>query len=129
MEAVTERRVPPRQARAGNEVVDAGKDGLPRAAEEPRPVRRATRFVAVFALSVGCCSFPSLVSACAVCDSELGRQVRAGVFNSEFAPTTLAVLAPFPLFVLAALLVRFALPLLMAPSDKPREQPNEMNSP
>lgn len=63
---------------------------------------------------------PSVVLACAVCDSELGRQVRAGVFNSGFAPTTLAVLAPFPFFLLAIVLVRFALPKLMHPRAKPQ---------
>jgi hypothetical protein len=58
---------------------------------------------------------PAIASACAVCDSELGRQVRAGVFNSDFVPRVLAVLAPFPLFLVAIGLVRFALPILMAP--------------
>jgi hypothetical protein len=40
---------------------------------------------------------PSIAHACAVCDSEVGVAVRAGIFNAAFFPTFLQVFAPFPL--------------------------------
>jgi len=54
-----------------------------------------------FALCLALVMLPSIVHACAVCDSEIGVAVRAGMFNAGFLPTFLQVLAPFPLFGLA----------------------------
>jgi hypothetical protein len=39
--------------------------------------------------------------ACTVCDSDLGQQVRAGIFADDFYLKLAAVLAPFPLLLLA----------------------------
>lgn len=36
---------------------------------------------------------------CPVCDREGGRQVRAGLFNRDFASNLLACAAPFPIFL------------------------------
>jgi hypothetical protein len=83
-----------------------------------RPMTTACA-IATFAGAAAFLASASTSAACAVCDSELGQQVRAGVFNVDFAPTTMAVLAPFPLFLLAVALVRLALPRLMAPSVRP----------
>ena len=47
--------------------------------------------------------------ACTVCDTEVGEQVRAGIFNREFWPTLAAVLAPFPVLLAAAALVPAAI--------------------
>ena len=68
-------------------------------------------FVAMLAL-------PSVASACMVCDTELGHQVQRGVFDGNFAKTAVAVLLPFPLFILAGAAVHFGAPKLMAPSKK-----------
>jgi hypothetical protein len=39
------------------------------------------------------------VAACPLCHTETGEAVRAGIFNSQFLPTALAVLSPFPLIL------------------------------
>ncbi len=63
-------------------------------------------------------ALPSVGSACMVCDTELGHQVQRGVFDGNFAKTAVAVLLPFPLFLLAGAVVHFGAPKLMAPSKK-----------
>ena len=55
-------------------------------------------------------SLPSIASACAVCDSEIGIVVRAGLFNGSFFPTLLEVAAPFPVFGLAIYAISRYLP-------------------
>lgn len=42
------------------------------------------------------------VQACPVCHSDLGQQVRAAIFNGEFAWHLLVVALPFPLLALTA---------------------------
>ena len=61
---------------------------------------------------------PSIASACMVCDTELGHQVQRGVFDGNFAKTTVAVLLPFPIFLLACAVVHFGVPKLMTPYKK-----------
>jgi hypothetical protein len=39
------------------------------------------------------------VSACTVCNTETGRQVRDGVFGHDFGTTLIAVWAPFPILL------------------------------
>ena len=68
-------------------------------------------FIVMFAL-------PSIASACMVCDTELGRQVQRGVFDGHFAQTAVAVLLPFPIFILAGAAVHFGAAKMMAPSKK-----------
>ncbi len=46
---------------------------------------------------------------CTVCDTELGQQIRAGIFDAEFWPTLAAVLAPFPVLLVAAALLPAAI--------------------
>jgi hypothetical protein len=46
------------------------------------------------------------VQACPLCHSELGAQVRAGIFGAHFLADLLAVLSPFPVLALAILGVR-----------------------
>ncbi len=50
-------------------------------------------------------ALPSVASACMVCDTELGHQVQRGVFDGNFTQTAVAVLLPFPLFILAGALL------------------------
>lgn len=52
---------------------------------------------------------PRLARACTVCDSELGQQVRAGIFGENFWSTLLAVAAPFPVLLGAIAAVQFGL--------------------
>ncbi len=52
---------------------------------------------------------PSLAAACTVCDSELGQQVRAGIFGEDFWSTLLSVAAPFPFLLGAVAAVQFGL--------------------
>ena len=61
---------------------------------------------------VGTMVLASIVSAsaCTVCDSETGQQVRAGVFGEGFWSTLAAVIAPFPVFIIAIALYNFGLP-------------------
>lgn len=55
-------------------------------------------------------SSPGMAQACAVCDSEIGIAVRAGIVNASFFPTLLEVSAPFPVFGLAIYVVSRYLP-------------------
>ena len=61
---------------------------------------------------VGTMVLASIVSAsaCTVCDSETGQQVRAGVFGEGFWSTLAAVIAPFPVFIIAIALYNFGRP-------------------
>ena len=43
--------------------------------------------------------------ACVTCDSQTAHAVRDGIFNAGFSHTLLLTAAPFPLFVLFAVLV------------------------
>jgi hypothetical protein len=44
----------------------------------------------------------SIAAACPLCHTDLGRQVRAGIFGSDFWSNLLFVLLPFPIFLLLA---------------------------
>lgn len=62
--------------------------------------------------------------ACTVCDTELGQQIRAGIFNDEFWPTLAAVLAPFPVLLIAAALLPAAIgirPVVQKNNEAPHE--------
>jgi hypothetical protein len=52
---------------------------------------------------------PAIASACTVCDSETGQQVRAGIFGGDVWSAMLAVLAPFAFTLAAVALVLSAL--------------------
>lgn len=43
---------------------------------------------------------PLAVTACPICDTETGRQVRAGIFGDDFWSTLLVVVSPFPVLLL-----------------------------
>lgn len=44
---------------------------------------------------------PALASACPLCDSETGKQVRAGILGDDFWSTLMVVVSPFPVLLLA----------------------------
>src|SRR5215470_4175033 len=41
----------------------------------------------------------SIAAACPVCHTDLGRQVRDGIFGADFWPNLFFVLLPFPIFL------------------------------
>lgn len=49
--------------------------------------------------------WPVAAQACTVCDSRIGHQVRAGLFNREFLHTFLLVGLPFPVLLLGVFAV------------------------
>lgn len=55
-------------------------------------------------------AFPLLSLACTVCDSAIGREVRNGIFQEQFWPTLLSVIAPFPVLIAAVAAIHFFLP-------------------
>lgn len=48
--------------------------------------------------------------ACPLCDSETAKEVRAGIFNSDFASTALLTLLPFPILLSMVGLIYFGAP-------------------
>jgi hypothetical protein len=50
------------------------------------------------------------VSACPHCDSEIGRQVRAGIFNDHFWSNAALTLLPIPILVGIVALIHFGIP-------------------
>lgn len=55
-------------------------------------------------------ALPLLSLACTVCDSAIGREVRNGIFEEQFWPTLLSVIAPFPVLIAAVAAIHFLLP-------------------
>jgi len=66
----------------------------------------ASLFVATAFLS------PATTFACTLCDTDTGRQVRAGIFGEHFWSTLAGVIAPFPIMLLAVAAIHFAIPEL-----------------
>ena len=63
----------------------------------------------------GCFGFAALLlsasaSACTLCHTTSGKQVRAGIFNSSFCVKLLATAAPFPVFIAVVGLIYFGPP-------------------
>lgn len=50
------------------------------------------------------------VSACPLCESSTGQQVRAGIFNEDFAGHSLGALLPFGLLLTIVAWIHFGLP-------------------
>ena len=65
-------------------------------------------------------------SACTVCDSETGQQVRAGIFGDEFWTTLVGVIAPFPVLLIVIAAYHYGIPNFWARSsrDAPSSDPN-----
>ena len=53
---------------------------------------------------------PLAASACPLCNTPTGQQVRSGIFDHDFGMTLLTVLAPFPVLVLVLAAMHFGLP-------------------
>lgn len=52
----------------------------------------------------------STASACPVCDTGTGEQVRAGLFDKDFGRTLITVLLPFPILLGIVVMIHFGLP-------------------
>ena len=73
-------------------------------------------------------ALPAAVMACPICDTPTGEQVRAGIFGAGFFSTLLTVLLPFPILLVAVLIINRAL------SDRPavtaeKGRPSSSNTP
>ena len=58
-------------------------------------------------------------SACPYCDTSIGRQVRAGIFNSDFGYNLVVTLLPFPV-LLAIIAVIYFGPSALISGGRPR---------
>ena len=52
----------------------------------------------------------SAALACPVCDTDTGQQVRAGIFDEDFARNLLLTLLPFPVLLTIVAAIHFGLP-------------------
>lgn len=66
-------------------------------------VRRMVALVATFLAA-------HRVSACTVCESETGRQVRSGIFGGDFGQDLFLTLLPFPVLLAIVALIHFGFP-------------------
>jgi len=76
-----------------------------------------------FFIAVIAGTFPALASACTVCDSETGQQIRAGIFGEDFWTTLLAVASPFPVLLLGIAAYHYGIPNFWSRS-KTEHQPS-----
>lgn len=53
---------------------------------------------------------PAVASACPICNTPTGQQVRAGIFGNDFWTTLLIVVSPFPILLLAIAAYHFDWP-------------------
>jgi hypothetical protein len=66
-------------------------------------IARASLAIALFVFAI-----PAAVTACPICHSETGEQVRAALFGPNFSVHLLSVLSPFPIFAAIVLGLRVA---------------------
>ena len=66
-------------------------------------------------------------SACPVCDTGTGEQVRAGIFDGNFGSTLFAILLPFPILLGIVLLIHFGWPLPERRTDQTLAQHERIN--
>lgn len=76
------------------------------ALDRTRMTTRAAMFLATALLLVG----PSDASACPVCHTETGQQVRAGIFDESFGRNLVLTLLPFPILAGVAAAIHFGIP-------------------
>lgn len=89
-------------------------------------IARSAAFLAVAVAAV-----PLAASACPLCNTPTGQQVRAGIFDHDFAMTLLTVLAPFPVLLLVLAAMHFGLPRFgkRAPASSANNQlPTDTNT-
>jgi hypothetical protein len=74
-------------------------------------------------IPAGACAWllPLIASACPICDTDTGRQVRAGKFDENFWITLAMVLAPFPVLLLVLLAMHLGWSRFAVLPFKPRQ--------
>jgi hypothetical protein len=70
--------------------------------------RHVTRLLALAVVMTLVAASPA--SACPVCDSDTGQQVRAGLFGDEFGRNLLATALPFPILLGVVAAIHFGWP-------------------
>lgn len=75
---------------------------------------RACASVLVFTL------LASPLLACPYCESDVGKEVAAGIFNDDFAHNALLTLLPVPLLLFIVALIHFGFPWPRRRSQQPR---------
>ncbi|NNJ25923.1 hypothetical protein [Alienimonas chondri] len=73
----------------------------------PSPIRRSVQAASVLALAA--VASPAAV-ACPYCDSDVGQQVWAGIFNEDFWLNGLLTTLPIPVMALIVGVIHFGLP-------------------
>lgn len=58
--------------------------------------------------------------ACPVCDSEIGCQVRAGIFNDDFGRKLFLTLLPFPFFIGVVAAIHYGFPFRQTSKERRR---------
>ena len=64
----------------------------------------------------------STSTACPVCDTGTGEQVRAGILDENFGSTLMTVLLPFPILLGVVAMIHFGLPRPGARGPVPAER-------
>lgn len=72
---------------------------------------RITPWAAAFAVLL---LLAPAASACPVCASETGQQVKAGIFNDHFGHKLILTVLPFPVFLGLVAAIHFGFPFWMA---------------
>jgi hypothetical protein len=57
------------------------------------------------------------ITACPLCDTGTGRQVRAGIFDGSFAHNLVVTLLPFPVFLAIAAALYYGFPRRKGPGS------------
>ena len=67
-------------------------------------------------------------TACPYCDSDVGKQVSAGIFNGDFWTNALLTLLPLPLTLLIVALIHFGFPGRQRRAQPGRNRPQDADS-
>ena len=62
-------------------------------------------------------------AACPVCDTETGKDVRAGIFDEDFGRNAVLTLLPFPVLLAAVAMIHFGFPTMGRPAHRQEAQP------
>lgn len=63
--------------------------------------------------------------ACPYCESDIGKEVAAGIFNEDFAFNALLTLSPVPILLLIVYVMYFGMPFPKRPSkQRPADRSN-----
>ena len=91
------------ESRASHEVNERirreTEEGIRRHVAEGLERMKAARLVPSTLLFGLLLLLPAVADACPVCESETGREVRAGIFGEDFGPNLLMTLLPFPILL------------------------------